>query len=256
MNTPNRLRNYVSANVVSPDGANQAFVTPASTAPLATDPALVVTISPNSSATGAGTGVAQGSTTSGQSGPLVQGAVTTSAPTYTTGKTDPLSLDTSGNLRVSATGTVTAAQSTAANLKGEMILLDAAGTNLATVKAASTAPASTDTALVVSLNPLGNVIIDPSFNSPQLIGTITATTSKNNNTTAVGFVITAGSRLLLQSDTACYVLAGTTSGAAAASTTGVLLAANQERPWYLLPTEAYIAVIAVSGTSNVKVWTL
>lgn len=45
--------------------------------------------------------VAQGSTTSGQSGPLVQGAVTTNAPSYTTAKTDPLSLDTAGNLRVS-----------------------------------------------------------------------------------------------------------------------------------------------------------
>jgi hypothetical protein len=44
--------------------------------------------------------LAQGSTTSGQTGPLAQGAVTTSAPTYTTGQTSPLSLDTGGNLRV------------------------------------------------------------------------------------------------------------------------------------------------------------
>ena len=46
------------------------------------------------------TGLAQGSTTSGQLGGLIMGAVTTSAPTYTTAKTDPLSLDTAGNLRV------------------------------------------------------------------------------------------------------------------------------------------------------------
>lgn len=45
----------------------------------------------------------QGSTTSGQSGPLVQGAVTTAAPTYTTGQTAPLSLDTTGALRTSST---------------------------------------------------------------------------------------------------------------------------------------------------------
>lgn len=44
--------------------------------------------------------VAQGSTTSGQKGNLVQGAVTTGAPTYTTAQTAPLSLDTAGNLRV------------------------------------------------------------------------------------------------------------------------------------------------------------
>lgn len=45
--------------------------------------------------------LAQGSTTSGQTGPLNQTATTTAAPTYTTAKTNPLSTDTSGNLRVS-----------------------------------------------------------------------------------------------------------------------------------------------------------
>jgi hypothetical protein len=45
--------------------------------------------------------VAQGSTTSGQSGMMIQGAVTTAAPSYTTAQTSPLSLNTSGQLRVS-----------------------------------------------------------------------------------------------------------------------------------------------------------
>lgn len=49
--------------------------------------------------------VAQNSTTSGQSGGLTQGAVTTGAPTYTTGKTDPLSLTTAGALRTDASAT-------------------------------------------------------------------------------------------------------------------------------------------------------
>lgn len=48
----------------------------------------------------------QGSTTSGQSGTLIQGAVTTAAPTYTTGQTSPLSLDTTGALRI--TGSISA----------------------------------------------------------------------------------------------------------------------------------------------------
>lgn len=47
--------------------------------------------------------VTQGSTTSGQSGPLVQAAVTSAAPTYTTGTTAPLSLTTNGSLRVGLT---------------------------------------------------------------------------------------------------------------------------------------------------------
>ena len=42
---------------------------------------------------------AQGSTTTGQIGPLVQAAVTTANPSYTTAQTSPLSLDTSGHLR-------------------------------------------------------------------------------------------------------------------------------------------------------------
>lgn len=45
-------------------------------------------------------GLAQGSTTSGQTGSLVMGAVTTASPTYTTAQTSPLSLDTAGSLRV------------------------------------------------------------------------------------------------------------------------------------------------------------
>jgi len=47
--------------------------------------------------------VAQGSTTSGQKGILMQGAVTTSAPTYTNAQTAPFSLDTAGNIRVNLT---------------------------------------------------------------------------------------------------------------------------------------------------------
>lgn len=53
---------------------------------------------------------AQASTTSGQTGPLIQGAVTTSEPSYTTAQTSPLSLTTAGRLRVDAgTGTLNAA---------------------------------------------------------------------------------------------------------------------------------------------------
>jgi hypothetical protein len=53
----------------------------------------------------AATGLAQGSTTAGQTGSLVMGAVTTGAPTYTTAQTSPVSLDTAGNVRVNcATG--------------------------------------------------------------------------------------------------------------------------------------------------------
>src|SRR6516162_9862886 len=44
------------------------------------------------------------STTSGQLGPLAMGAVTTSAPAYTTAQTNPLSLTTAGLLRIDGSG--------------------------------------------------------------------------------------------------------------------------------------------------------
>ena len=48
--------------------------------------------------------LSQGSSTSGVKGPLIQGAVTASAPTYTTAQTSPLSLTTSGALRTDSSG--------------------------------------------------------------------------------------------------------------------------------------------------------
>ncbi len=49
--------------------------------------------------------LAQGSTTSGQKGSLIQGAVTTAAPTYTSAQTSPISLTTAGALRTDASAT-------------------------------------------------------------------------------------------------------------------------------------------------------
>jgi hypothetical protein len=104
--------------------------------------------------------VSQGSTTSGQKGDLVQGAVTTGAPTYTTGQTSPLSLTATGALRVDASaatqpvsGTVTSNQGTAAATASAWPTKTTDGTNVAAVKAASTAAVATDPALVVSLSP-------------------------------------------------------------------------------------------------------
>lgn len=48
--------------------------------------------------------LAQNATTAGQLGGLVMGAVTTAAPSYTTGQTSPLSIDLNGNLRVVVSG--------------------------------------------------------------------------------------------------------------------------------------------------------
>lgn len=84
--------------------------------------------------TGAKLNNAQGSTTSGQSGPLIQGAVTTASPAYTTAQTSPLSLTPAGALRTDASattqpvsGTVTANAGT--NLNTSALALSANQTN-------------------------------------------------------------------------------------------------------------------------------
>jgi hypothetical protein len=120
------------------DGTNAVAIKAASTAPLATDPALVVGISPNSSLPISSSdltsiktntdnlALAQGSTTSGQKGNLVMGAVSSTALSPTTNTTSPLSLTTAGELRVGSDG-CTSYQAVSANT-----------TNLVLIKAGST----------------------------------------------------------------------------------------------------------------------
>jgi hypothetical protein len=87
--------------------------------------------------------VAQGSTTSGQTGGLVQGAVTTAAPTYVTAKTNPLSLETDGDLRTHDTAATTLLTSMNATLNTLNLSTDGLEAALGIIT--ETAPAS-DTA--------------------------------------------------------------------------------------------------------------
>ncbi|HTV32758.1 MAG TPA: hypothetical protein VME69_06605 [Methylocella sp.] len=92
----------------------------------ATQPVSAATLPlPAGAATSANqvTAAAQGSTTSGQTGPLVQGAVTTSAPTYAAAETNPLSLDMSGNLRVGQPDVTATGQSLASGTTNAAISL-------------------------------------------------------------------------------------------------------------------------------------
>lgn len=81
--------------------------------------------------------LSQASATSGQKGPLIQGAVTSAAPTYTTAQTSPLSLDTSGNLRTVISGGVSLSASSS-NIGG-VELIDAGGTNKLSINASGQA---------------------------------------------------------------------------------------------------------------------
>jgi hypothetical protein len=134
---------------VDPTGTTTQPISAASL-PLPTGAALDASVT--------GLHVAQGSTTAGQTGDLMQGAVTASAPTYTNGQTSPISLTTAGEVRVNCTGcssasTVTANQGTANTASNGWPVKLTDGTNIQAVKAASTAAVATDPAAVVALSP-------------------------------------------------------------------------------------------------------
>jgi hypothetical protein len=156
------------------NGVNVAAVKAASTAAVATDPALVIAVSPNNSVaitaaslplpTGAATSanqatqitdlaaintsiqatqVAQGSATSGQQGTVVLGAATTAAPTYSTTQTNPLSLNLAGGLRVDGSGVTQPVSGTVTtkapvNANGSLVLVTTSVT-----EGSSAAPANT-----------------------------------------------------------------------------------------------------------------
>ena len=144
------------------------------------------------------------------------GAVTTSSPSYTSGQTDPLSITTAGALRVDATattqpisGSVSISGTPSVSVSGTPVLgagsatignVDQTaatagfskitdGTNTTAVKAASTAPAATDPAEVVTESP--NSPLAPfaatstsSLTRPSNTTTYTAGTGWNNATSS------------------------------------------------------------------------
>ena len=105
--------NIKSASITQPVSLTSTTITGTVAVTQSTSPWVVSgTVTANIGTTGGlaldtsvnGILVAQGSTTSGEKGPLVQGAVTTAAPAYTTAQTSPLSLTLAGALRVDGSG--------------------------------------------------------------------------------------------------------------------------------------------------------
>lgn len=152
------------------NGANEAAVKAASTAAVATDPALVVAISPNN--TIITSDLADGSVGAGTAGTksMLGGLVfNTAAPSLTNGQQVALQGDSSGNLlvnlktalptgsntigAVTQSGTWTVAQGTPNSAANAWPTKITDGTNTAAVKAASTAAVAGDPSLVVALSP-------------------------------------------------------------------------------------------------------
>lgn len=176
----------------------------------------------NTLPTGWASSVAQASTTSGQTGPLAQCAVTTAAPSYTTAQTSPLSCDTTGNLRVVGTGVAQA--STTSGQTGSLVM-GAVTTAAPSYTTAQTSPLSLDTAgnLRVSTGTVTVTATNLSTNVAQING---VTPLMGNGTTGTG-----SHRVTLASDGTAISTAGYMSVKIDQTTPGttnlVALAANQ-----------------------------
>lgn len=215
------------------------------------------TVTANIGTTG-GITVAQGSTTSGQSGPLVQGAVTTAAPAYSTAQTSPLSLTTAGALRIdgsgstqpvsgtitanAGTGNFTVVQATASNLNATVV-----GTGTFAVQAAQSGTWNIGTVTTIT-NPVTSVGAAASgsaksgnpvqggavFNTTQ--PTVTNGQVVENQATARGALIVATGV-----DAFTVTLASTTI-------TGTVAVTQSTSPWVVSGT-----VTANAGTGNFTV---
>lgn len=104
-----------------------------------------------------------------------------------------------------------------------------------------------------------NQLLAAPHGAPSYLGTIIATTAKDNSNTAVPFVIPAGTWIMLQSDADFYYLPQTVAATAVTTANGVKVTVAVET-WpqrlFLFGTQAYISCLSVSGTANVKVWSL
>ena len=129
-----------------------------------------------------------GSATSGQSGPLMMGAVTTSSPSYATGQTNPFSLDTTGALRVNVTGTN--------NIGGTFSSFGSAFPAVGTAAGAeylSSPPTLTNGQMVaLQTNVNGALKVDGSAITQPISGTITANQGGAWNVGITGTVTVSG----------------------------------------------------------------
>ncbi len=206
--------------------------------------------------------VTQGSTTTGQKGELIQGAVTTSAPTYTTGQTNPLSLTTAGGLRIDGSGvtqpvsgTVTANQGTAAALSGAWPVKLTDGTNTApTMDVAARAGFEkiTDGTNVAIVDPCqDSALTRAAFNISQTAGAqlITGTASKQTYICDLFYVTATAQNIALVegTGTVCATGAAGMAGGATAAT-GQNWAANQG---FVKPATGYWQFKTATAADNV-----
>lgn len=206
------------------DGSSVTQPISASTLPLPTGAATDATLAKLT--------LGQGSTTSGQTGALVLGAVTTAAPTYTTAQSSPLSLTTAGALRVDASGTTQP-------VSGTVTVTQATGTNLHVVVDSSALPSGASTA---ALQTSGNSTLT------TISGQLPPTLGPNSSAASLSVVQATGTTFSVSQATSST---GTLSSVALATSSTTILASNAARKGFIVYNDSLnILYLAFSATAS------
>lgn len=208
--------------------------------------------------------LAQGSTTSGQKGNLTLGAVTTSAPTYTTAQSNPLSLTTSGLLRVDGSGVTQPVSLTSTTITGTV-----AATQSGTWT--NTVTQSTAANLNATVVGTGTFVVQATLaaETTKVIGTVNQGTSPwvvnqsqiggNNISAGVGASGTGTQRIIPANDMGKTIVS--VSGSASSSGNNTIVAAGTNRLKvfaFTLSTTSTTAITAKfqSGASGTDIWSV
>lgn len=127
---------------------------------------------------------AQGSSTASQTGPLIQGAVTTAAPSYTTAQTSPISLTTAGAVRTDSSATTQPISAAA-------LPLPSGASTAANQTTANSSLSSIDGKIPSGLTVTSTrLLVDGSGVTQPVSGSVTANAGTNLNTSALALSAT------------------------------------------------------------------
>lgn len=198
-------------------------------------------------------GVAQGSTTAGELGELIQGAVTTAAPTYTTATTNPLSLTTAGALRVDGSAVTQPISAAALPLPtgAATSALQTSGNATLTAISAQLPPAlgAQTTAASLSIVPATGAVFNVTSNV-STTGTITSVALSISSTTALAANSARKGFIVYNDSLAMVFLAFAATASTTAFSTKIQAGAEYE------PGEDYTGIItfvASAAVGNLRV---
>lgn len=207
------------------------------------------------------TAAAQASTTSGQTGTMVMGAVTTAAPSYTTAQTDPLSLTTAGSLRTDNSTVNGIAVSTGAGAVGTGTERVAIGQDTTTIAGSAPGTAGTASANVVSVQ--GIASMTPVQVSQATAANLNATVTINQGGSALSAtngvyanVLQGNAALSVSNPSFTEITDGTNGAVSVKPASTAAVATDKSLVVQLNPDSPGIVTLGTAGSAATNVMTI